>query len=629
MKFLKALTFSLLAISAFGLALMWSITQELPSSNELRARALALSYATEVFDCDGKHVGFVGGSRTVRPSSYVRLDDMPDGFIADLRTLEGDSQFGFSLPDIARAIITRTGGGSTISQQVYADIVERRNQKTHWHKIVEIVGSIRLSRTFTEEEIYELYLNRVQWWRGPRKGIAYASRRAFNKRPEELTRAEWLLLITVLPGPSSRALILEGPNPEAVTSKYERRVRFLRSEGRISESEQDSLLESTHMPHLKESWQPGVGVQNPVASTIGLAERHILREVEQLIGPMATPALEVHTSICSDVQHSAHEHLERLSPGESTFLMLNRNMEVIAYYATSSSKDGRPRTRGDSDLLTSTAFVPASRFKPLVYAPFIEKLFEQGHTTEAIKNFRMPTSLEVGPGFKVEDGTEGPMTLREALVRSANAPAYAAIGAIGTETFVQAVAPLFGLHDLQPLPSLAVGAAEGSAGSPAVSETELTAAYVSLFLQNRRSARNLSFVKEIRERRRGEVIYSRADSLASLDASSSTPLFSDETVRVLRSMMRDSIFEGTSRELSVFGDNNMLWRANNLAAKTGTSQAESDYRYLGVSGVLRDYAFSLTRQGEGFRRGSYASNTALGPLRGILNEFCRDAEYAC
>jgi membrane peptidoglycan carboxypeptidase len=629
MKFLKALTFSLLAISAFGLALMWSITQELPSSHELRARALAVTYATEVFDCKGKHVGFVGGSRTVRPSSYVRFDDMPDDFIADLRVLEGDSPFGFSLPDIARAIITGTGGGSTISQQVYADIVERRDGKTYWHKIVEIVGSIRLSRAFTEQEIYELYLNRVQWWRGPRKGIAYASRRAFDKRPEELTRAEWLLLITVLPGPSSRARTLEGPNPGDLTPEYERRVHQLHKVGRMSASERDSLLKPIHMPHLRKDWHPGEGVRNPISSTIGLAERHILREAEQLIGPMATPALEVHTSICSDVQHAAHNHLEGLSPGESTFLMLNRNMEVVAYYATSRSKGGSPRTRGDSDLLTSPAFVPASRFKPLVYAPFIEKLLNEGHAAEAIENYQMPTSFEVGPGFEVEDRREGPITLREALVYSANAPAYAAIDALGVEAFAKDVAPSFGLIGLQSLPSLAVGAAEGPAGSSAVSETELTAAYVSLFLQNRRSARNVSFVKEIRERRRGDVIYSRPDSLNSADAETSEPLFSDETVRVLRSMMHASIFEGTSRELTVFDDDNMLWRANNLAVKTGTSEAQSNYRYLGASGVLQDYAFSLTRQGEGFNSGSYASNTALVPLRRILNEFCRDAEYAC
>ena len=581
-----------LGIATVGaIALLVAVWTHLPSGQELRARAFTASYATEVYDREGRYVGLLPApGSTYGP--HTRLEEVPDKLVGDLVTIEGMVPLGFSPLALLRALIAE-GGGSTISQQVYRTITGD-DAPTIRRKLAEMVGAVKLSLNFSREEILELYLNQVHWTESTYSGIAVAARQTFDKRPEQLRRSEWLVLMSALPRPSVRGNY-DKQSTGQIRPPYERRVYLLEEEGRISEQERRELN--------------ALPPPNPPASSgvpTSLFLRRVAARLDSLGARGAAQALKVKTTIDLDVQRAVHRHLQDVDVGRPTFFMLNARQEAISYYG------GAP-SPGGLDLLRSDGTRPSSRMKPLVYAAYAEQLVKKnGYSASEILQVPMPDSIRIGDKLVQDEEAEAP-TLGEGLIHSFNAPAYHAIRRVGPENFA-GFARKLGV-EVPPRPSVALGAVS-------VSEVDLTAAYSSLLLREGRGARP-TFVTDIRSRRTGDVLYERGPS-----GTSAEPAVSDATVEALRQALRAAAHTGTSKGLTRQTGDNLLLRMHDLYPKTGTSPSESDYRYLGITGVYGSYAASLTVQG---RLGDrlYSSGVAVPAARSVMNGVCGLDDIGC
>lgn len=107
-------------------------------------------------------------------------------------------------------------GGSTITQQLAKNLFLYKD-KTFVRKGLEALITLKLEKTLTKKEIFERYLNVVQFGKNI-YGIKQASQFYFKKHPSELDVVESAFLAMVL------------PNPEKYSQSYYRKdlTRFAR-----------------------------------------------------------------------------------------------------------------------------------------------------------------------------------------------------------------------------------------------------------------------------------------------------------------------------------------------------------------------------------------------------------------
>lgn len=95
----------------------------------------------------------------------------------------------------------RPVGASTITQQVAKNML-LTSEQTYDRKIKEAIVALRMERTFTKDQILELYLNEMFFGMGA-YGIAGAALTYFDKSVNELTIAESAYLAALLKGPAN------------------------------------------------------------------------------------------------------------------------------------------------------------------------------------------------------------------------------------------------------------------------------------------------------------------------------------------------------------------------------------------------------------------------------------------
>jgi penicillin-binding protein 1A len=175
----------------------------MPSMKELENPTLLQT--SEVYAADGTLMGKYYREHGNR--SNVNYSEISKHVIDALIATE-DVRFythsGIDMKGTMRALLTlgKSGGGSTITQQLAKALLEQGSKNKAWRvieKIKEYIIAVKLERNFTKEEILALYLNAVPF---PDNiyGIRNASRTFFQKEPDQLTVPESALLIGMLKG---------------------------------------------------------------------------------------------------------------------------------------------------------------------------------------------------------------------------------------------------------------------------------------------------------------------------------------------------------------------------------------------------------------------------------------------
>ncbi|MEO1169339.1 MAG: PBP1A family penicillin-binding protein [Pseudomonadota bacterium] len=140
---------------------------------------------------------------------WLRHDEIPEIMRDAMISVEDrryESHFGVDPIGIARSVRVRiergswVQGGSTITQQLARNLF-LTNSRTFGRKIREIILALAMERTFTKDQILELYLNRV-YFGGGAYGIDAASRRFFGHTARDLDLSEAAVIAGLVKAPS-------------------------------------------------------------------------------------------------------------------------------------------------------------------------------------------------------------------------------------------------------------------------------------------------------------------------------------------------------------------------------------------------------------------------------------------
>ena len=151
---------------------------------------------TRIHAADGELIAEYARERRL----FLPVQSMPDLLKAAFLSAEDKNFFshgGLDFVGIARAVVTnienlgtnrRPVGASTITQQVAKNFLLSSDVAIE-RKIREAILALRIERTFTKDEILELYLNEIYLGLGA-YGVAAASLVYFDKSVHELTLSE-------------------------------------------------------------------------------------------------------------------------------------------------------------------------------------------------------------------------------------------------------------------------------------------------------------------------------------------------------------------------------------------------------------------------------------------------------
>ena len=299
---MRALPFAVAALATIGLCVAaggfagyYYLRPALPSVAEMRE--IPLQIPLRIYSRDGRLMQQIGEQRRT-PVAY---EDLPDSVVQAFLAAEDDRFFdhpGFDYQGIIRAAMklaatgSRAQGGSTITQQLAREYFLTRD-RTFIRKAKEIILAIQIEKSFTKQEIMELYLNKT--FLGQRSyGVVAAAQVYFGKELNELSVAEAATIAGLPAAPSRLNPVRSAENATERRSYVLRRMRELDF---INEDEYQTALDTPMESFLH---APGVELDAPY-----LAEM-VRSEMLKRFGKAAyTDGYQVITTLDSELQRAA------------------------------------------------------------------------------------------------------------------------------------------------------------------------------------------------------------------------------------------------------------------------------------------------------------------------------------
>ena len=213
------------------------LSRDLPSLEQLENYDPDL--VTRIYSIDGK----VLNELFVQKRVFVELFNIPthmqNAVIAseDRRFYE---HWGLSVRSVARAIgvnilsLSYRQGFSTLTQQLARNLYKTIGfEDSILRKIKEVITAVQIERTYTKDEILEMYLNTVHFGHGT-YGVEAATKRFFGKESKDLSVDESALLVGLLPSPASYSPVR---HPEKGRKRRNTVLRLMKEQGYITHSE--------------------------------------------------------------------------------------------------------------------------------------------------------------------------------------------------------------------------------------------------------------------------------------------------------------------------------------------------------------------------------------------------------
>ena len=193
-----------------GIVLVFSIilflSKNLPSIEQLENYDPDL--VTRIYSSDGK----VLDELFVQKRVFTELSQIPEHMqhaVVSSEDRKFYTHWGLSLRSVARAIMINTlslsyrQGFSTLTQQLARNLYKSVGfEDSILRKVKEVITAIQIERTYTKDEILEMYLNTVHFGHGT-YGVEAATKRFFGKESKLLSIDESALLVGLLPAPAS------------------------------------------------------------------------------------------------------------------------------------------------------------------------------------------------------------------------------------------------------------------------------------------------------------------------------------------------------------------------------------------------------------------------------------------
>lgn len=600
----KSIVF-LLGCAAAILIYILFLARDLPSIDQLENYDPNL--VTRIYSADGKILHELFLEKRV----FIELDKIPDSMVDAVVASEDRrfrSHWGISLRDVFRAVVINTlslsyrQGFSSLTQQLARNLYDTIGfKKTITRKIKEVITAIQIERTYTKDEILEMYLNSVHFGHGT-YGVQAAAKRYFGKAAEELSLDESALLVGLLPAPARFTPVRY---PELAQRRRNTVLRLMLDQKFITPAGYSEARAAT-LDNVMEEQSQG---EAPYFTEY---VRRILEKIDEQLGVnIYRDGLKIYTTLDSRLQYIAEKlalkyvrrnqkilnkrlfndddefsNLGYLSifPEDSVKMMMEGEAQLYqelrdkllvqcAFIALDPKTGailaligGRPDYLDQFNRAVQAKRQPGSVFKPVVYTTAIDNGFT---VTEQLINQPVVLNVQNADGEWVKwkprnyDGkTGGLTTIREGLRRSLNLISVRMVQeGLAPPVQVKQTAQRMGIStDIRAVDAIALGTSE-------VYLLEMVAAY-SIF--SNKGVYNEPFA--IRR------IEDRFENVLKDYSPKREEVLSAETAYMMTNLMQTVLDRGTG--------GSARWKYHfyhPAAGKTGTTQGWTDAWFLGFS----------------------------------------------
>jgi len=503
-KYLKSALITVLIGLGIIIGYIIYLAQDLPSLDQLENYDPDL--VTRIYSADGEILDELFLEKRI----FVSLDQIPNNMKNAVISSE-DRRFynhwGIDSRSIIRAIVVNIislgyeQGFSSLTQQVARTLYDTIGfRKTIIRKIKEIITAIQIERTYTKDEILEMYLNNVHFGHGT-YGVQAAAKRYFGKDAVLLTLGESAMLVGILPAPATYS-----PINHSERAHYKRNVvlRVMRdekfitkdmySEARVIESENISeSIAKGRAPYFteyirrtmeKEDERLGVNIYRDglkIYTTLDTRVQSVAEEA--LMNAIKANQEKLNQRIFNDPEEFSRLAYLNIFPEDSVRMMMEgdtllyedlRNKLLVqgAFIALDPSTGsilamvgGRPDYHDQYNRAVQAKRQPGSVFKPFVYTTAIDNGYS---VTKQLLN--QPLVLRVlnanGEWEKwmprnYDGTTSGLTTLREGIRKSINLVAVRVVKELVPASEVKSMAKRMGITtDIRAVDAIALGTSE-------------------------------------------------------------------------------------------------------------------------------------------------------------------------
>ena len=461
---------------------------------------------TRIYSADGVLLNELYFEKRV----FVELEQIPQ-HMRDAVVAKEDQRFydhwGISLRDVLRAVVINTvtmsysSGFSSLTQQLARNLYDTIGfKKTIPRKIKEVITAIQIERTYTKDEILEMYLNSVHFGHGT-YGVQAAAKRFYGKYANELALDESALLVGLLPAPARYSPVRF---PERALTKRNVVLRVMRDQEYISQGEyaeaRARLLDSIQQEQTR----------GTAPYFTEYVRRFLEREDDELGINIYRDGLKIYTTLDSRLQNIAEdavlksvianqqklnkrifndeEEFSKLAylgiyPEDTVKLMMAGEMELYedlrdkllvqsSFVALDTRTGailamlgGRPDYPDQFNRATQSLRQPGSIFKPFVYTTAIDNGVP---VTKQLLNQPVVLNVRNAKGEWVKwmpqnyDGSTGGLTtIREGLRRSMNLISVRMVQEVVPAEAVKQTARRMGVStDIRAVDAIALGTSE-------------------------------------------------------------------------------------------------------------------------------------------------------------------------
>lgn len=544
-----------------GLGMLAGFFKSAPSLSEVEFTPKLTSY---VYDANGEVLTRLYKEHRVK----VGIEQIPLHVRQAVLAAEDDGFYehhGIDFTSIARAILVdiraraKVQGASTITQQLARTAF--LTQKKLWsRKLQEVLWAIQIERKYSKDEIFEAYLNLVNFGHGT-YGVQAAAQLYFGKNVEDVTLAEAALLAAT---PNSPVYLSPISYPDAALRRRNWILGRMAYLGYISEEEAQAARETPIQLAQRE----------PRERIAPYFIDYVVQELLERYGEELVfgGGLEIHTSLDMNMQRVAEEELLKglpTGPVDKNGLQQPQGA-LVAIEAKTGYIRAMVGGRGDDKFNRAVLArrQPGSAMKPFIYTVALE----QGYTPATVIvdepiEYVMATGEKWAPQNYHRD-YRGPLTLRDALKDSINIVAVKLLDQVGIKNVIQ-LAKDMGIttlveegkyNDLGLAPLALGGLTRGT------SVLEMTSAY-GVFANQGVWVAPTAITK---------VIDSNGDILE-VHKPERRQVLSQQTAYLMNDMLQGVIEDGTGKQARI---------GRPAAGKTGTAQSYTNGWFIGYTPSL-------------------------------------------
>ncbi len=633
LRVIKQSIYTVLAGVVIIFAYILYLSIDLPSVDQLENYDPDL--VTRIYSADGILLNELFFEKRV----FVELSQIPQHML-DAVVAKEDQRFydhwGISLRDVLRAVVINTvtmsyrSGFSSLTQQLARNLYDNIGfKKTIIRKIKEVITAIQIERTYTKDEILEMYLNSVHFGHGT-YGVQAAAKRFYGKQAYELTLDESALLVGLLPAPARYSPVRF---PERALTKRNVVLRVMRDQKFISKAEYTEararLLDSVQQeqsrgtaPYFteyvrrfleREDDELGVNIYRDGLKIYTTLDSRLQKIAEDaVVKSVLTNQQKMNQRIFNDEEEFSKLAYLGIYPEDTVKLMMAGEMEMyedlrdkllvqssfIALDTRTGSilamVGGRPDYPDQFNRATQSLRQPGSVFKPFVYTTAVDNgvpVTRQLLNQPVVLNVRNADGEWVKWMPKNYDGSTGGLTtIREGLRRSMNLISVRMVQEVVPALAVKQTARRMGVStDIRAVDAIALGTSE-------VHLIEMVAAYGTL--ANKGVYCKPFGITRI-EDRYGNVL---KDYFPQKEE-----VLSAETSYMMTSLLQTVLDRGTG--------GSVRWKYHfyhPAAGKTGTTQGWTDAWFVGYSPYIAAGAwFGVDDPQVSLGKGSDGSKAAL------------------